>query len=51
MEEFTLLLAGFDFKGGPGFVLIAGHAVPGAELMLDPLCALAAGAGGTAGTN
>jgi CDP-diacylglycerol pyrophosphatase len=51
MEEFTLLLAGFDFKEGPGFVLLAGHAVRGAELMLDPLCALAVGAGGTAGTN
>jgi CDP-diacylglycerol pyrophosphatase len=48
MEEFTLLLAGFDFREGPGFVLLAGRAVPGAELMLDPLCALAAG---TAGTN
>jgi CDP-diacylglycerol pyrophosphatase len=51
MAEFTLLLAGFDFKEGPGFVLLAGHAVPGAELMLDPHCALAVGAGGTAGTN
>jgi len=39
MEDFTLLLAGFDFQEGPGFVLLAGHAVPGAELMLDPLCA------------
>ncbi len=51
MKEFTLLLAGFDFKEGPGFVLLAGHAVPGAELMLDPRCALAVGTGGTAGTN
>jgi CDP-diacylglycerol pyrophosphatase len=42
MQEFTLLLAGFDFKEGPGFVLLAGHAVPGAERMLDPRCALAA---------
>ncbi len=51
MKEFTLLLAGFDFKEGPGFVLLAGHAVPGAELMLDPRCALAVGTAGTAGTN
>ena len=42
MEEFTLLLAGFDFKEGPGFVLLAGRSAPGAELMLDPGCALAA---------
>jgi CDP-diacylglycerol pyrophosphatase len=49
MEEFTLLLAGFDFKEGPGFVLLAGHAVPGAELMLDSRCALAAR--GPAGAN
>lgn len=39
MEEFTLLLAGFDCEPGPGFVLLARYAVPGAELMLDPLCA------------
>jgi CDP-diacylglycerol pyrophosphatase len=52
MAEFTLLLAGFDFKEGPGFLLLAGRAVPGAELMLDPVCALAvAGTAGTAGTN
>jgi CDP-diacylglycerol pyrophosphatase len=49
MEAFTLLLAGFDFKEGPGFVLLAGRAVPGAERMLDPLCATAAA--GPAGTN
>jgi CDP-diacylglycerol pyrophosphatase len=42
MEDFTLLLAGMDFKDGPGFVLLAASAVPGAELMLDPGCALAA---------
>jgi CDP-diacylglycerol pyrophosphatase len=42
MQEFTLLLAGFDFKEGPGFVLLAGNAVPGAERMLDSRCALAA---------
>jgi CDP-diacylglycerol pyrophosphatase len=39
MEEFTLLLSGMDFADGPGFVLLAGSAVPGAELLLDPACA------------
>ena len=42
MEQFTLLLAGMDFEAGPGFVLLAGRGVPGAELMLDARCALAA---------
>lgn len=41
MEQFTLLLSGMDFSQGPGFVLLAGSDVPGAELMLDPKCALA----------
>ncbi len=41
MEEFTLLPAGFDFKEEPGFVLLAGQTVPGAELMLDRLRARA----------
>ena len=41
MGEFTLLVAGVKFKQGPGFVVLAGHAVPGAELMLDSTCALA----------
>ena len=40
MGEFTLLVAGLKFKQGPGFVVLAGHAVPGAELMLDSTCAL-----------
>jgi CDP-diacylglycerol pyrophosphatase len=41
MADFTLLLAGMDFTEGPGFILLAGSSVPGAELMLDPGCALA----------
>jgi CDP-diacylglycerol pyrophosphatase len=41
MGQFTLLLSGMDFAEGPGFVLLAGQDVPGAELMLDPRCALA----------
>lgn len=39
MGEFTLLVAGMKFKQGPGFVVLAGHAVPGAELLLDSTCA------------
>jgi CDP-diacylglycerol pyrophosphatase len=42
MEQYTLLLAGMDFRQGPGFVLLAGRGVPGSELLLDPACALAA---------
>ncbi len=41
MAQFTLLVAGVDFKAGPGFALIAGRDVPGAELMLDSECELA----------
>ena len=40
MGDFTLLVAGMEFKEGPGFVLLAGNAVPGAELMLDSSCAV-----------
>ena len=41
MERFTLLVAGMQFKEGPGFVVLAGGSVPGAELLLDPSCAVA----------
>ena len=41
MGDFTLLVAGMEFKEGPGFVLLAGNSVPGAELMLDSSCAVA----------
>jgi CDP-diacylglycerol pyrophosphatase len=41
MGEFTLLVAGVEFKQGPGFVLLAGNAVPGAELLLDSSCDVA----------
>jgi CDP-diacylglycerol pyrophosphatase len=41
MGDFTLLVAGMQFPEGPGFVLLAGNSVPGAELMLDPHCAVA----------
>ena len=41
MGEFTLLVAGVEFKEGPGFVLLAGNSVPGAELLLDSTCDVA----------
>jgi CDP-diacylglycerol pyrophosphatase len=40
MEEFTLLVAGMQFREGPGFALLAGRAVPGAERLLDSSCAV-----------
>jgi CDP-diacylglycerol pyrophosphatase len=40
MGEFTMLVAGMQFKDGPGFVLLAGASVPGAELLLDSTCAI-----------
>ena len=33
MGAYTLLLAGMQFKEGPGFVLLAGKSVPGAETL------------------
>jgi CDP-diacylglycerol pyrophosphatase len=41
MDEFTLLVAGMRFREGPGFALLAGRAVPGAERLLDSSCAVA----------
>jgi CDP-diacylglycerol pyrophosphatase len=41
MGDFTLLVAGMEFKEGPGFALVAGSSVPGAELMLDSSCEVA----------
>ena len=40
MGEYTLLVAGMDFSEGPGFVVLAGRAVPGAEHLLDASCAV-----------
>ena len=40
MGEFTLLVAGMQFQEGPGFVILAGSDVPGAELLLDATCAV-----------
>jgi CDP-diacylglycerol pyrophosphatase len=41
MGAYTLLVAGMQFKEGPGFIVLAGKDVPGAELFLDSTCALA----------
>jgi CDP-diacylglycerol pyrophosphatase len=41
MDAYTLLVTGMGFKEGPGFVLLAAKFAPGAELLLDPGCALA----------
>jgi CDP-diacylglycerol pyrophosphatase len=41
MGIYTLMVAGMQFKEGPGFIVLAGKDVPGAELFLDSTCALA----------
>ena len=41
MGEYTLLVAGMEFQQGPGFLLLAGSHVPGAESLLDSSCAVA----------
>lgn len=41
MGDYTLVVAGMNFKDGPGFVLLAGKSTPGGELMLDSSCAVA----------
>lgn len=38
MGDYSLLVAGADFSDGPGFVLLAGSGVPGAERLLDSSC-------------
>jgi CDP-diacylglycerol pyrophosphatase len=44
MGDYTLLVAGMQFKTGPGFILLTGTG-PTGELLLDASCAVA-GAGG-----
>jgi CDP-diacylglycerol pyrophosphatase len=39
--DYTLVVAGMDFREGPGFMLLAGTG-PGGELLLDSTCAIAA---------
>ena len=41
MDEYTVLVAGMQFGERPGFAMLAGREVPGAELLLDSTCALA----------
>jgi CDP-diacylglycerol pyrophosphatase len=41
MDAYTLLVTAMSFKEGPGFVLLAAKHAPGAELLLDPGCAVA----------
>jgi CDP-diacylglycerol pyrophosphatase len=44
MGDYTLIVAGMQFKSGPGFVVLAGTG-PSGEILLDSSCAVA-GAGG-----
>jgi CDP-diacylglycerol pyrophosphatase len=41
MGDYTLAVAGMDFRDGPGFMLLAARG-PAGELLLDSTCALAA---------
>jgi CDP-diacylglycerol pyrophosphatase len=41
MGAYTLMVAGMQFKEGPGFILLTGKNVPGAESLLDSTCAIA----------
>jgi len=41
MGDYTLVVAGMNFKEGPGFLLLAGRG-PAGELLLDSTCAVAA---------
>jgi CDP-diacylglycerol pyrophosphatase len=40
MGAYTLLLAGMQFKDGPGFIVLTGKNLPGAENFLDSSCAV-----------
>jgi CDP-diacylglycerol pyrophosphatase len=42
MGSYTLLVAGMQFKSGPGFAIVTGRDTPGAESLLDPDCAVGA---------
>jgi CDP-diacylglycerol pyrophosphatase len=44
MADYTFVVAGMQYKSGPGFVLLAGTG-PTGELLLDPGCAAAGGGG------
>ena len=40
MGAYTLMVAGMQFKDGPGFILLTGKNVPGTEVLLDSTCAI-----------
>jgi CDP-diacylglycerol pyrophosphatase len=40
MGDYTLMVAGMQFKNGPGFIVLTGKDVPGAESLLDSTCAV-----------
>jgi CDP-diacylglycerol pyrophosphatase len=44
MGNYTLVAAGMQFKGGPGFVVLTGTG-PSGEILLDSACAVAGGGG------
>ena len=44
MGNYTLIVAGMQFKSGPGFILLTGTG-PTGELLLDSSCAVAGGGG------
>jgi CDP-diacylglycerol pyrophosphatase len=44
MGNYTLVVAGMQFKSGPGFVLLTGTG-PSGEILLDSTCSLAGGGG------
>jgi CDP-diacylglycerol pyrophosphatase len=44
MGDYTLVVAGMLFKGGPGFVVLTGTG-PTGELLMDSTCAVAGGGG------
>jgi CDP-diacylglycerol pyrophosphatase len=44
MGNYTLVVAGMQFKSGPGFVLLTGTG-PSGEILLDSSCAVAGGGG------
>lgn len=44
MGNYTLIVAGMQFKGGPGFVVLTGTG-PSGEILLDSTCAVAGGGG------
>jgi CDP-diacylglycerol pyrophosphatase len=42
MGDYTLVVAGMEFKEGPGFIVLAGKG-PAGELLLDSTCAITEG--------